>query len=98
MAAVGPDALAYVMYTSGSTGRPKGVMVEHGNVDSFLRAMEPHLGTDDGVWLSVTTLSFDISVLELFHPLVHGWKVVLYEGLAAMRPEGTRVAVRLGST
>ncbi|MFN3218208.1 MAG: MupA/Atu3671 family FMN-dependent luciferase-like monooxygenase [Acidimicrobiales bacterium] len=87
LVAVGPDALAYVMYTSGSTGRPKGVMVEHGNVDSFLRAMEPHLGTDDGVWLSVTTLSFDISVLELFHPLVHGWKVVLYEGLAAMRPK-----------
>ncbi len=85
--AVGPDALAYVMYTSGSTGRPKGVMVEHGNVDGFLRAMEPHLGTGDGVWLSVTTLSFDISVLELFHPLVHGWKVVLYEGLAAMRPK-----------
>jgi natural product biosynthesis luciferase-like monooxygenase protein len=87
LVAVGPDALAYVMYTSGSTGRPKGVMVEHGNVDSFLRAMEPHLGTDDGVWLSVTTLSFDISVLELFHPLVHGWKIVLYEGLAAMRPK-----------
>ena len=33
--------------------------------------------------LSVTTLSFDISVLELFHPLVHGGKVVLYEGLGA---------------
>ncbi len=80
--------LAYVMYTSGSTGRPKGVMVEHGNVDSFLQSMEPHVGTDDGVWLSVTTLSFDISVLEIFYPLVHGWKVVLYEGLAAARPTG----------
>ncbi|MFV2038821.1 MAG: MupA/Atu3671 family FMN-dependent luciferase-like monooxygenase, partial [Acidimicrobiales bacterium] len=86
---VDESALAYMMYTSGSTGLPKGVMVEHGNVDSFLQAMEPHLGSDDGVWLSVTTLSFDISVLELFYPLVQGWKVVLYEGLAAMAPAAT---------
>lgn len=85
-------ALAYMMYTSGSTGLPKGVMVRHGNVDSFLQAMEPHVGIDDdGVWLSVTTLSFDISVLELFYPLVHGWKVVLYEGLAAQHHETTAV-------
>ncbi|MGI9624309.1 MAG: MupA/Atu3671 family FMN-dependent luciferase-like monooxygenase, partial [Acidimicrobiales bacterium] len=77
--------LAYMMYTSGSTGLPKGVMVTHGNVDGFLRAMQPHLGSDPGVWLSVTTLSFDISVLELFQPLTNGWKVVLYEGLAAAR-------------
>lgn len=78
--------LAYMMYTSGSTGLPKGVMVQHGNVDSFLKAMAPHLGETDGVWLSVTTLSFDISVLELFFPLTRGWKIVLYEGLASMRP------------
>ncbi len=81
--------LAYMMYTSGSTGLPKGVMVQHGNVDSFLMAMEPHVGATDGVWLSVTTLSFDISVLELFYPLLSGWKVVLYEGLAAMRSVST---------
>lgn len=82
--------LAYMMYTSGSTGLPKGVMVQHGNVDSFLKSMAPHLvddgAEDNGVWLSVTTLSFDISVLELFYPLTRGWKIVLYEGLAAMRP------------
>ena len=84
--AVAETDLAYMMYTSGSTGLPKGVMVQHGNVDSFLRAMEPHVGTDTGVWLSLTTLSFDISVLELFYPLTRGWKVVLYEGMAAARP------------
>jgi natural product biosynthesis luciferase-like monooxygenase protein len=80
--------LAYMMYTSGSTGLPKGVMVQHGNVDSFLKAMAPYVDDPkgDGVWLSVTTLSFDISVLELFYPLTRGWKIVLYEGLAAMRP------------
>lgn len=80
------DALAYVMYTSGSTGLPKGVKVEHRNVLSFLAAMEEHVDHEpgEGVWLSVTTLSFDISVLELFHPLLHGWKVVLYEGLGAV--------------
>ncbi|MEM7285374.1 MAG: MupA/Atu3671 family FMN-dependent luciferase-like monooxygenase [Actinomycetota bacterium] len=86
--AVAERDLAYMMYTSGSTGLPKGVMVQHDNVDSFLRAMESHVGTDPGVWLSVTTLSFDISVLELFYPLTRGWKVVLYEGLAASRPSG----------
>ena len=86
--AVAERDLAYMMYTSGSTGLPKGVMVQHDNVDSFLRAMERHVGTERGVWLSVTTLSFDISVLELFYPLTRGWKVVLYEGLAASRPSG----------
>lgn len=87
--AVAERDLAYMMYTSGSTGLPKGVMVQHDNVDSFLRAMESHVGTEPGVWLSVTTLSFDISVLELFYPLTRGWKVVLYEGLAASRPSGS---------
>ena len=56
------DNLAYVIYTSGSTGKPKGVMVEHRNVLSFFRAMDQLIGTEAGVWLAVTSLSFDISV------------------------------------
>ncbi len=75
----GPEDLAYVMYTSGSTGRPKGVAVEHRNVTAFFTAMDQHLGTDPGVWLSVTTLSFDISVLELLWTLTRGFEVVLYD-------------------
>jgi amino acid adenylation domain-containing protein len=72
------DSLAYVIYTSGSTGKPKGVMVEHRNVFSFFAAMDSILGTEPGVWLAVTSISFDISVLELLWTLTRGFKVVLH--------------------
>ncbi|MGL6211277.1 MAG: MupA/Atu3671 family FMN-dependent luciferase-like monooxygenase, partial [Paracoccaceae bacterium] len=74
---VAPDDLAYMIYTSGSTGRPKGVLVEHRNVVNFFAGMDQRLGADAGVWLAVTSLSFDISVLELFWTLSRGFKVVL---------------------
>ena len=74
---VRPDNLAYVIYTSGSTGKPKGVMVEHRNVMNFFAGMDERIGTDPGVWLAVTSISFDISVLELFWTLARGFKVVL---------------------
>ena len=73
-----PENLAYVIYTSGSTGKPKGVMVEHRNVLSFFRAMDQLIGTEAGVWLAVTSLSFDISVLELLWTLTRGFTVVLH--------------------
>ncbi|MFN4155681.1 MAG: MupA/Atu3671 family FMN-dependent luciferase-like monooxygenase [Paracoccaceae bacterium] len=74
---VGPGDLAYMIYTSGSTGRPKGVMVEHRNVVNFFNGMDQRIGTEPGVWLAVTSLSFDISVLELFWTLARGFKVVI---------------------
>jgi natural product biosynthesis luciferase-like monooxygenase protein len=73
-----PKDLAYCIFTSGSTGRPKGVMVEHRNVVNFFAAMDDRLGTDPGVWLAVTSLSFDISVLELLWTLTRGYKVVIH--------------------
>ncbi|MET0285540.1 MAG: amino acid adenylation domain-containing protein [Polyangiales bacterium] len=73
-----PHHLAYVIYTSGSTGTPKGVMVEHGNLLNLFAAMDDLLGTQPGVWISVTSLSFDISVVELLWSLARGFKVVLY--------------------
>ena len=74
-----PDRLAYVIYTSGSTGWPKGVMVSHANVLSFFAGMDRHLGTDDrGVWLAVTSVSFDISILELWWTLARGYTVVIH--------------------
>ena len=77
--AVRPEHLAYVIYTSGSTGRPKGVMVEHRNVVNFFAGMDAHIPHNPpGVWLAVTSLSFDISVLELFWTLCRGFKVVMY--------------------
>ena len=77
---VSPENLAYVIYTSGSTGRPKGVMIEHRNVANFFLGMDdciPHAPGDS--WLAVTSLSFDISILELFWTLSHGMKLVLFK-------------------
>ncbi|WP_323781262.1 MupA/Atu3671 family FMN-dependent luciferase-like monooxygenase [Thalassovita sp.] len=70
--------MAYMIYTSGSTGRPKGVMVEHRNVSNFFTGMDDRIDhKNGGVWLAVTSLSFDISVLELFYTLARGFKLVL---------------------
>lgn len=75
----GPDNLAYVIYTSGSTGRPKGVMVRHRNVVNFFRGMDDVVEHDPpGTWVAVTSISFDISVLELFYTLSRGFRVVLH--------------------
>lgn len=70
--------LAYVIYTSGSTGKPKGVQVPHRAVSNFMLTMEAEPGiTAQDCLLAVTTISFDISVLEIFLPLMVGAKVVL---------------------
>ncbi|MGM3305324.1 amino acid adenylation domain-containing protein [Anabaena sp. WFMT] len=73
-----PDNLAYVIYTSGSTGKPKGVQIMHRSVVNFLHFMGQHLQlTEEDRLLSVTTLSFDIAVLEIFLPLTLGASLVL---------------------
>ncbi|KAA9377708.1 amino acid adenylation domain-containing protein [Microbispora cellulosiformans] len=70
--------LAYLMYTSGSTGRPKGVAVPNGAVVNLLESFASLLElTPRDAWLAVTTLSFDISVLELLLPLACGARVVV---------------------
>ncbi|MEM9774347.1 MAG: amino acid adenylation domain-containing protein, partial [Chloroflexota bacterium] len=72
------DDLAYIIYTSGSTGKPKGVQVPHRAVTNFMLTMEAQPGiTAEDTLLAVTTISFDISVLELFLPLMVGAKVVI---------------------
>jgi amino acid adenylation domain-containing protein len=70
--------LAYVIYTSGSTGKPKGVQLEHRSVVNFLTSMADAPGIDaHDRLLAVTTLCFDISVLELLLPLTTGSTVVI---------------------
>lgn len=68
-----PDSLAYVMFTSGSTGRPKGVQVTHRNVANIIQSMGQTLElTQEDRLAAVTTIAFDISILELFLPLSYG--------------------------
>ena len=73
-----PGDLAYVIYTSGSTGKPKGVEVEHRSVLNMLASMQrqPGFGPEDTM-LAITTVAFDISVLEIFLPLVSGGRLVI---------------------
>ncbi|MBD2690473.1 non-ribosomal peptide synthetase [Anabaena catenula] len=75
---VNPSNLSYTIYTSGSTGKPKGVQITHRSVVNFLTAMQQQLQlTNIDNLLSVTTLSFDIAVLEIFLPLTTGTKLIL---------------------
>lgn len=67
------DATAYLIYTSGSTGEPKGVRVRHRSLMNFLEGMRAEPGLDgDEVLAAVTTVSFDISLLELWLPALVG--------------------------
>jgi len=72
------DDLAYVIYTSGSTGLPKGTPIKHRNVVNFFTGMNQNISCgEDDVVLALTSVSFDISVLELLWPLTRGAKVVV---------------------
>lgn len=94
-----PDDLAYVLYTSGSTGRPKGVGVEHRNVVNFITCMRSLVQDEDleGILFS-TSLNFDISVYEIFLPLLFGGKMVMVDNLLALPDAEARDAVRLINT
>ncbi|WP_281819880.1 non-ribosomal peptide synthetase, partial [Vallitalea longa] len=70
--------LAYVIYTSGSTGKPKGVLIEHHNVVNFMIGITDEIPFDENEKvLSLTTISFDIFVLELIVPLLKSMTVVI---------------------
>lgn len=79
------EDLAYVLYTSGSTGKPKGVKVTHRSVVNLLLSFKdiPGISPDD-VFASVTSYSFDISVLEYFLPLVSGATLAIVPASATM--------------
>ena len=94
----GPEDLAYVIYTSGSTGKPKGVLIAHRNVVNFFSGMDAQIpGERPGVWLAVTSISFDISVLELFWTLARGFKVVVH-GMTSRSGRGAPPSSRTSSS
>ncbi|WP_214107180.1 non-ribosomal peptide synthetase [Acrocarpospora catenulata] len=96
----GPRDRAYVIYTSGSTGRPKGVEIDHGALSNLILAMRDRLDAGEAdVWLAVTSLSFDISGLELWLPLVTGGRVIVVgEAEAADGDALARLVARHGVT
>jgi amino acid adenylation domain-containing protein len=70
--------LAYVIYTSGSTGKPKGVEIEHRSVVALVQAMATAPGfTADDTLLAVTRVTFDMSVVDWFMPLMLGGRLVV---------------------
>lgn len=74
------EQLAYVIYTSGSTGKPKGVMIQHQAVHNFILGMKQRINFIPGKRiLALTTVSFDIFVLEVILPLTAGLTVVLVD-------------------
>lgn len=78
-------ARSYVIYTSGSTGKPKGVENAHPALCNFIESMlrEPGMCADDRM-LAVTTISFDVMLLELFVTLAAGAEIVLASNEDAM--------------
>ncbi|MET0399651.1 MAG: amino acid adenylation domain-containing protein [Longimicrobiaceae bacterium] len=95
-AATDPGQLAYVIYTSGSTGTPKGVLVEHRSVTALLRWMAGQVRPEERACvLASTSISFDVSVAEIFHTLCGGGRLVLVENALELRRAAESEDVRL---
>ncbi|WGL18224.1 amino acid adenylation domain-containing protein [Microbulbifer bruguierae] len=89
------DDPAYVIYTSGSTGNPKGVQISQRSLVNFLCSMgtQPGFSADDTL-LAVTTVCFDIALLELFLPLLSGGRLVIQDGRQSRDPKALQETLR----
>lgn len=89
------EDVAYVIYTSGSTGKPKGVIIRHAAVVNLLWSMMdvPGFTTGDRI-LATTTLSFDISVVEMYLPLVSGGSVAIVDRQTAKDTNALVAAIK----
>ncbi len=74
--------LAYIIYTSGSTGKPKGVMLYHRNTVNFLSWCKSFCSVDEVLRvLGSTSITFDLSIFELFFPLTIGGTTIIAANL-----------------
>ncbi len=85
-APVAADEVAYVIYTSGTTGVPKGVGVTHANVTRLIGSLDERLPAA-GVWPLCHSLAFDVSVWEIFGPLLRGGRLVVVPEEVAASPD-----------
>ncbi|HEX8275905.1 MAG TPA: amino acid adenylation domain-containing protein, partial [Longimicrobiaceae bacterium] len=96
-----PGNLAYVLYTSGSTGRPKGVQVEHRSASRIVHFLRDAVRPEDrAAVLGSTSISFDVSVGEIFGTLCWGGTLVLVDSaldLPSVADEGVRLVVTVPS-
>ena len=79
---ISPEDTAYLIYTSGSTGRPKGVVIRHSGIANYLTPFPENthiyaLKNEGSVYVSVTTVSFDMSLKETAASLCNGLTLVL---------------------
>ncbi|WP_157104568.1 condensation domain-containing protein, partial [Nocardia kruczakiae] len=72
-----PDNIAYFIYTSGTTGTPKGVAATHHNVTQLLVSLDTGAPVSEQVWAQCHSLAFDVSVWEIWAPLLHGGRLVV---------------------
>ena len=85
------DSIMYLIYTSGSTGKPKGVMITHKNVNNFLLGLKQEINFDSTkTMLSLTTICFDIFVLEIWGSLTSGMKIILASNTEQTSPSAIK--------
>ena len=96
---VGQGNLAYVIYTSGSTGKPKGVAIEHNSVMALMAWSKKVFTLEElnGV-LASTSISFDLSVFEIFLPLTVGGRIILVENALQLANIDGEIKVTLVNT
>ncbi|TCP59296.1 amino acid adenylation domain-containing protein [Tumebacillus sp. BK434] len=93
-----PDSLAYVMYTSGSTGQPKGVLTPHRGIVRLIAPSDFIPWQEDDAVLQYSPVAFDASTLEIWGPLVHGAKLVLFPPYKASTRELGQFLTQQGIT
>ncbi|MFT7901178.1 MULTISPECIES: amino acid adenylation domain-containing protein [Flavobacteriaceae] len=94
-----PSETAYIIYTSGSTGNPKGVEISHKSLLNFLISIRNNQNfTSEDVLFSVTTQSFDISILEFYVPLISGASVYIANKRILNEPKTLKEKIKVVGT